>query len=171
MLSRCVASIPAIDYELIVLSDDGSDGFTKKVNNGLSMARGGYLMVVNNDIEWMSGEIKDLCVPGTVTSPVIVDEHGERRLQNFWGCFFVVPRAVYETVGSLDEQFFLYCSDTDYVMRLREARVPMACVKSCEVFTIGGQTTKSLADREAIDAIDQALFVKKWGISPFQAIS
>ncbi|OYD14434.1 hypothetical protein CH330_08705 [candidate division WOR-3 bacterium JGI_Cruoil_03_51_56] len=37
------------------------------------------------------------------------------------GCFFIVRRSVVETVGLLDEEFFLYGEDIDWAMRIKEA--------------------------------------------------
>ncbi len=37
------------------------------------------------------------------------------------GCFFMVRRPVVETIGLLDEQFFLYAEDVDWAMRIKQA--------------------------------------------------
>lgn len=40
-------------------------------------------------------------------------------------CCVMLPRAVIETVGYLDEELFMYCEDVDYCMRLSDAGVPL----------------------------------------------
>lgn len=169
LLMRCLSSFRfKTQAEIIVLSDMGESGFTRKVNEGMARATGDYIMVVNNDIEWREGELTDLCVPGVVTSPVMLNQWGDKVPQRFWGCFFVVPRKVYEAIGPLDEQFFLYCSDTDFVVRCKNAGVELRSIPSCLFFTEGGQTTKEIKDRSAIDIADTEKFEKKWGVLPSQ---
>ena len=40
-------------------------------------------------------------------------------------CCVLLPRAVIERVGYLDETLFMYCEDVDYCMRLGDAGVPL----------------------------------------------
>ena len=40
-------------------------------------------------------------------------------------CCVLLPRAVIEKVGYLDETLFMYCEDVDYCIRLAQAGVPM----------------------------------------------
>ncbi len=165
LLKSCVDSLVGFDELIILSSPMGTPGFTEKVNQGLTLARGDFLMVVNNDIKLTQGSLIDLCKENSVTSPKM-----NGKAQSFWGCFFVIPRKVYETIGLLDEQFELYCSDTDLVMRLREAGIPYECVESCNIETEGGVTTRALVDRERIEDEDTNRFISKWGIHPSQAI-
>lgn len=169
ILMRCIESMKGWD-ELIVLSDMGEAGFTKKVNDGIRMATGDYIMVVNNDVQWMNGDLKSLCIENTVTSPVLLNTSGEMSEQYFWGCFFVIPRKVLEKVGYLDEQFFLYCSDTDYVRRLKNEGIECRSISSCVIFTEGARTTCMMKDREELDKKDTEKFVDKWGLLPSQIL-
>ena len=115
LLDRCVKSLSGHD-ELVVVVNDGI-GFAAAVNLGLRTARGDFMAVVSNDTVWRHGNLLDMCVPGAVTSPKLND-----AIQDFWGCFFVVPRDVYVKVGPLDERFGLaYYEDNDYVRRLGKA--------------------------------------------------
>lgn len=154
-LKKCLDSL-AIDCEKVIVVNLGL-GFAKSVNYGLKAATGDYLMVVNNDIEWLSGNILDLCKEGAVTSPKV---NGE--VQPFWGCFFCLPRAIYERIGGLDEQFEMgYSEDDDYVKRLQVASVPMECITSCEIKTAGAGTMRYL-DRVALVKINKEKYDKKW---------
>lgn len=40
-------------------------------------------------------------------------------------CCVLMPRAVVETIGFLDESLFMYCEDVDYCLRLQDAKIPM----------------------------------------------
>lgn len=164
-LKKCVDSLEGYDELIVVTNQINTLGFTKAVNVGLRLVKGDYLMVVNNDIEWTQGELASLCVPNTVVSPSL-----NGNPQYFWGCFFVVPRTVLEKVGYLDEQFYLYCSDTDYVMRCRENQVQLGAVQDCNIVSGGGHTTRTIEDREKIDSEDTEKFILKWGQRPDQSI-
>jgi len=162
-LLECVASLKDYDELIIVTNEIGTLGFTKAVNTGLSIARGDYVAVVNNDIV-LEGNIRDMC-KNAVVSPKM-----NGKEQYFWGCFFVIPRKVLETVGYLDEQFYLYCSDTDYVLRCKEARVKVQSEPSCNVITEGGRTCTTIPERTAIEEEDANKFFTKWGRLPNQAL-
>jgi len=153
-LKRCVDSLSGYD-ELIVVVNKGT-GFAKAVNQGLKLAKGDYLMVVNNDIEWREGNLKDLCLEGMVASPKV-----NGAIQPFWGSFFCIPRKVYEEVGGLDEQFEIgYYEDEDYIKRLERAGVPMVCT-NCDIWTLGGATMNQF-NRDEILETNRLKFEAKW---------
>ena len=155
LLSRCVFSLQGYD-EIIVVVNDGT-GFAKAVNQGLKLAKGDYLMVVNNDIEWGEGRLESLCIDGTVTSPKV--NGGE---QPFWGCFFCIPRSVYSIVGGLSEEYGIgYYEDDDYIKRLGQASVPMQCVTSCNIETKGGATMQYF-DKQTLMLDNKLTYEKKW---------
>jgi hypothetical protein len=68
----CAASFPP-ECERIVVVNDGT-GYGRNVNIGLRLASGDFCAVVNNDCRLAAGDIYDLCVPETVTSPLIIAE-------------------------------------------------------------------------------------------------
>ena len=156
-LKRCIESLNGYD-ELIVVVNNGT-GFAKAVNQGLKLAKGDYIMVVNNDIEWKSGSLSDLCIEGSVTSPKV-----NGQAQPFWGSFFCIPRKVYEEVGGLDEQFEIgYYEDEDYIKRLEQAGIMMLCNGSCGIWTLGG-TTMNQFNRDEILEKNRIKFEAKWKI-------
>lgn len=155
-LQRCVKSLSGYD-ELILVVNEGI-GFSKAINQGMRLAKGDYLVVVSNDTYVVSGDLASLCDSTAVTSPRV-----NNQLQELWGCFFCLPRWVYEKVGGFDEQFYpAYWEDNDYILRLREAKVPMKPVASVQVRTEGGQTMKFLDSSQAHKESNEK-FIKKWG--------
>lgn len=154
-LKKCVDSLSGYD-ELIIVGNEGT-GFAKAVNQGLRLAKGDYLMVVNNDIEWVSGTLGSMCYPGIVTSPKV-----NGHAQPFWGCFFCVPRNVYEEIGGLDEQFGTgFYEDDDYIKRLEQAGILMLAVPTCEIKTEGSKTM-SRFNKDELMKVNKAKFDAKW---------
>jgi GT2 family glycosyltransferase len=168
-LRRCVASFPP-ECERIVVVNEGT-GYGRNVNIGLRTASGEYIAVVNNDCRLVEGDVYDLCVPETVTSPLII---GERQgfgqsiePGGFHGCFWVVPRAVLDRVGLLDERFeHAYWEDDDFVARLGEADVPTRQVSSVRIRHVGGLTTVKIPDHRQWLEVNERRFEEKWGWVP-----
>lgn len=165
-LQRCVASFPP-ECERLVVVNDGT-GYGLNVNIGLFLASGDYIAVVNNDCRLDDGDVYDLCVPDTVTSPLIVGERqsfGESiEPGGFHGCFWVVPRPVLDRVGPLDERFErAYWEDDDFIARLRGAGVPTRQMSSVRVKHIGGLTTVKVPEHRDWLERNEQLFKEKWG--------
>jgi len=60
-----------------------------------------------------------------------------------WGTFFIVRRAVLETVGMQDPRYFVYCEDLDWSIRIRQAGWSLYYVAELEVVHLLNQSTKS----------------------------
>ncbi len=63
------------------------------------------------------------------------------------GCAMFAPRAVFDTVGLLDESFELYSEDVDYSLRAREAGYPLVYVPAAKVWhkvsaSLGGNLSR-----------------------------
>lgn len=108
-------------------------GFTKNVNRGWSLSNGDYTAIVSSDTYLMRGDLHDLCVPGKVTSPHIVNQ-GIDRLA---GPFFVVPREIKDERGMLLEELHTYSSDSEYDHRVKDI---FQKVPSVEIFHYMAQT-------------------------------
>lgn len=50
------------------------------------------------------------------------------------GCCMMIPRAVLEKVGLLDEKYFMYWEDTDYSMRLKEAGIKIHYLPDAKIW-------------------------------------
>lgn len=165
-LRACLASLP-LDCEKIVVVNQGT-GFAVNVNIGLRLAAGDYIAVVTNDSRVVEGDVYDLCVPGTVTSPLVLEKPGVER-GGFHGAFWVAPREVLDQVGLLDERFEgAFFEDNDYLERLKAAGVRRRQVASVRVRSRRiGLTMSKLPDKgQGWLATNADRFEEKWGWIP-----
>jgi len=158
----CVGSYMNQADEIIVVGDGGmfsqnllqladtyiynknNVGFTKTVNRGWKYASGDYVMIINSDTQLKKGDLNDLCIPGKVTSPVIVNQYIERLAGPFW----VVPREVTEERGFLLEELKTYSSDSEYDARVKDI---FQKVESVEIYHEQAQTVKALGIEGGIE--------------------
>src|SRR4051812_8675509 len=139
----CVSAIQARTEGLydIVLVDNGAppQGFTAPVNAGLRAARGGYAVVMNDDVEVLPGwwpPLRDALDEGAlVTFPVTID--GAMR-NDFAAWCFAVSRETLERFEAAPGEFFdpsfrVWYQDTDLLTRLRAAGTPPLCVEGSQI--------------------------------------
>ncbi len=165
-LQACLSSLPD-DCEKIVVVNEGT-GFAMNVNIGLTLASGDYVAVVTNDTRVEQGDVYDLCVPGTVTSPLVLEKPGIDP-GGFHGAFWVAPREVLDSVGLLDERFEgAFYEDDDYLERLRRADIPTRQIASVHVWSRRiGLTMSKLPDKgQGWLASNERRFEEKWGWVP-----
>jgi GT2 family glycosyltransferase len=166
-LRRCIASLPT-ESEKIVVVNEGT-GFARNVNIGLRLASGDFLAVVGNDTYVEAGDVHDLCVDGTVTSPLVAEKPSIDP-DGFHGAFWVIPRPVVDEVGLLDERFEGgFYEDDDYLQRLRAAGVPVRQVCSVRAWSRPDGLTMSKLPPERVAAwVDEneRRFEEKWGWAP-----
>ncbi len=165
-----MASLPH-DCEKLVVVNDGT-GFGRNVNRGLRLASGDYVAVAGNDTWVVEGDVYDLCLPQTVTSPLVIgDTPGiapALEPEGFHGCFWVAPRSVLDRVGLLDERFeHAFYEDDDFVARLHASDIATRQIRSVRVRHVGGLTMLKLGTR-ARDwlAQNEVVFREKWGWTP-----
>lgn len=100
-------------------------GFTKNVNKGWKLASGDFVAIVNSDTHLVEGNIKDLCISGKVTSPLIINQH----IDGLAGPFWVTPKEITEERGYLIEAMKTYYSDEEYKRRVADVFEKVPSVK------------------------------------------
>ena len=185
---------------LRVILNEENLGYAAANNQGLQIARGEYLCLLNNDTEvsrgWLStlvGHLRkmpQLGMVGPVSNMVgnkakipvsyssIEDmpqwaaeycrrHDGESFPLVMLGFFCVLfDRALYETIGPLDERFGLgYFEDTDYCHRARQAGCDIRCVRDAFVHHWQGASFRLLGDGTYVGIFqeNQQRFESKWG--------
>ena len=79
------------------------------------------------------------------------------------GCCLLLPRSVWERVGSFDERFFLYWEEVDWQARARERGVSTWLIPSSVVHhALGGSTGRHDVRRARMFASSARAFVDKW---------
>ena len=153
------------DYRNFNLVENNENlGFVKTCNKGIGLARGDYICLLNNDTEVKSNfvqrnvEIVDADSSIGVLSCIIVDKHGKNwfsggsfksglnvnLVDDFQGvrtvdwvsgtaCFY--RRDVFNKVGLLDEDFFMYHEDIEFCLRVRSKTDYKVCMFSDKLVT------------------------------------
>jgi GT2 family glycosyltransferase len=62
-----------------------------------------------------------------------IGPHGTRRTERLSGAALAVRRNVIDRIGPLDERFFLFFEDADWVLRIRRAGFLAGCVTAARV--------------------------------------
>lgn len=159
MLKRAVDSFKGYD-ELIIVWNDGL-GFSKAVNRGFELARGDYIIMASDDCVLLEGSLSDLCVPNTVTSPMVNGTN-----QSFSGVLWCVPLNIYEKYGLLDENYtagILY-EDTDYLKMMEKYGIAHKMIESVKIsHPEGGATLTRTPEFTRRVQINKDYFDQKWG--------
>jgi GT2 family glycosyltransferase len=161
ILKRLTDSLKGYDELILVWND--KMGYAKAINKGLAIAKGDFLVVMNDDLIFENGSVADLCDPYHVTSPVI-----NGLGQNFWGCCFCIPRNIYDEVGGLYEGYRIsYYDDDDYLNTLRKNNIGCRCVEDVRVsHPEGGRTLHTFSDHKDFETENKAKFLERWGKDP-----
>lgn len=70
-----------------------------------------------------------------------------REVDHVIGAFFLVRRALFESLGGFDERFFVYLEDLDFSLRARQAGWRTVYLADVQAFHAGGGTSKQVKAR------------------------
>lgn len=159
ILERCVHSLPQVD-ELLILAGKQKNVATA-INMLFSLSRGDYIIIANDDVIWDKGSIRDLCVPQTITSPLI---NGQNL--GFSGHFFCVPREVVKSTGGYDEEYTVaYFDDDDFFRNAQSNGFGSMCIESVNiVHPEPGTTLHTYPNHSEFFELNKARFQQKWGV-------
>jgi O-antigen biosynthesis protein len=161
ILKRLQNSLDGYDELILVWND--KMGYAKAINKGLALARGEFLIVMNDDMILEAGKMSDLCDKKAVTSPLV-----NGKSQAFWGCCFCIPRKIYEEIGGLDERYRIsYFDDEDFWFTLKHNGIPHYCNEKVNVLhPDGGRTLHTFPDHQTFFEENKVKFLEKWGKLP-----
>lgn len=199
--------------EIKIIANKSNLGFSKANNQGLKIAKGEYLILLNPDtlvredtfttmIDFFrnnpqagltgckilnpDGTLQLACrrsFPGPWTSfckvtglsslfpnsrlfarynLTYLDENQTYEVDAISGSFMMFRREVYEKIGGLDEQFFMYGEDLDFCYRVQKSGYKIYYVHTTQIIHYKGESTKrSSLDENRIFYNAMHLFVKK----------
>lgn len=158
-----------------VLKMDKNYGFGGGCNKGIEIAKGGYFVIINNDVhvdkEWLIELIKaaesdkeiDICGSKIVESgdraggeghlsmfgvPTYFSKHNELK-QCFWvsDCSMLIKRGVVDDMGELyDPSYFMYFEEVDVCWRARLLGYKVFYVPSSIVYHLGSATASRMGN-------------------------
>lgn len=202
--------------DVVLIANTDNKGFAGANNQGLAVARGAHVLLLNPDtivldraidktLDWLSrhpdvgcvgcqvlegpGVIQRTCFadPGFVNLAIAElglmrlsrwipafgkpwyadwDRKSEREVDVVSGMFMLVPRAVLEAVGPLDDAFFIYSEEADWCRRIRDAgwRCVFAPVGQIVHLDGGSKSTAQIKPRMYIQLQrSQLIYVGKHG--------
>jgi GT2 family glycosyltransferase len=198
VLADTVASVKETrepDSEVILIDDGSSielEGFQYEVdtfvrrrqnrgiaaswNEGLKLARGEYIAIINDDIIVNQGWLDKLRQALEFEDDYWISAPGVEGQQNgvgieesyqwFPGYCFMLKREVLDTIGLFDEQFspFDY-EDTDYWTRVLQQGKKLVRNYSTTIKHVGGHVLHTL-DYDNVNNVNNAKFQTKWGFDP-----
>jgi N-acetylglucosaminyl-diphospho-decaprenol L-rhamnosyltransferase len=92
-------------------------------------------------------------------------QHGARETEGLSGAALALRRTTLDEIGPMDERFFLYFEDADWVLRIRRAGYRIACVTEARVVHAQGSASKAdpvSRSRHALSS-ELAFFLKHQG--------
>ncbi|MBU0686810.1 MAG: glycosyltransferase [Candidatus Margulisbacteria bacterium] len=198
LLETCICSIvahtKAINYEIIVIANNCTDntaemvrkrfrgaavietetneGFCQANNRGIKVARGEYLLLLNDDTEILDQAL-DILVKFMrenknvgISGPLLLNPDGSPQRQGgllgkkFWkakrptpcdfviGAALIIRRETLNQIGPLDEKLYFYNDDLDWCLSARKVGWKVYIVPEAKVIHYGGWSTKRTFSRK-----------------------
>lgn len=169
----CLQSLSG-QYDELIIIDDNEENLAKKINKGLAKATGDYIVVSNDDIVLLEGQLKNLCEPGKVLSPTINNGgSGKAFHAHMWG----MPREAYEkAIGQIEGEsdfgkpgyyegyFRFYYDDSDYWMKLLRAGFEVSQTQAVKIRHDHPATTlATFGNNEGAEHDNKKEFIRRWG--------
>lgn len=99
------------------------------------------------------------------------DHATTREVGQVIGAFFMTPRALYESLGGLDEQFFVYFEEVDYSARALAAGWKSLYLVEAQAFHLGGGSSRKVLDRRLMYSIRSRLIYARKHFSTLGLLS
>ncbi|MFA5928097.1 MAG: glycosyltransferase family 2 protein [Candidatus Margulisiibacteriota bacterium] len=147
----------------LILNKDNK-GFAAANNQGIRIAQGEYVMLLNNDTVIINDALSKMITylrehpkigllgPRLLNGDRSVQAQGSMLGPHFWnskipvetkflrGAVFLTSKKVLDQVGLLDENFFFYNEDIDFCWRINKAGLKVVYYPLAEVIHFGGKT-------------------------------
>lgn len=162
ILKRCLDSLVGADEILSLVTHDSTPlGFADSWNRLATLSTGDYIVFIGDNNIMTLGNLKELCIPNTVTSPSINGGSSE-----FQGMVFCMPRNIYNQIGLYDMKFNYGChwEDIDLWRRIKENNIELKVISAVNFNRPqGGRTIDLFPDHIAKKRLNHSLYIEKWG--------
>lgn len=163
---QSVALIKDAFPHVTIIQNDHNRGFAAGNNQGLRIAQGKYIILLNNDTFVLANALEQLIkflhenpMVGAVGPALLnadgytIQVQGSGRGEKFWlatrptevsfltGAAFMIRRELLEDVGELDENFFFYNEDLDWCRRIIAKKWKIFYLPQAKIIHYGGQST------------------------------
>lgn len=150
-----------------IIDNPHNEGFSRANNHGLKLATGEFVMLLNDDtlvspnalkilVDFLKQNPKvgavgpkllnpdgSLQVAGSKLAGSIYKTKLPRRVKFVGFASVMFPKSVIQKVGLLDENYFFYNEELDYLKRVRKQGYECWYVPAAEIVHFGGQSTKT----------------------------
>lgn len=152
-------------YDNLIVVHGNDISQYEAINKGFEMASSEYVIVLNDDCTYGTGNLSDLFVPDTLTVPLINDQdHGIAMHA------FCLSKKMWESIGGFDGSYrHGYFDDNDAITSLVEKGYKTQVIGSVNVLhpQNGGTTLEALMKTDGnFFKENQDKFLKKWGRLP-----
>jgi GT2 family glycosyltransferase len=91
-----------------------------------------------------------------------LDENQVNKVDSLSGAAMMVRRSVIDTVGMMDEDYFMYMDDIDWCYRIKQARWNIYYVPDARILHFGGKSTRKALYKSMVHFYkSQAIFYRK----------
>lgn len=166
-----------------VIKNETNLGYTKAMNQGIRMSTGEYIVLLCNDVQVFEGWLEDmkkaldegmdlvmahpmysLTEPFARAVEAKQIREGKKVLDPLPKDFSCVmfKRSLVDEIGLLDEQFFNYCSDSDFMRRMDQVGKKYKVLGTVATSHLSDATGFTMPETPEIMNKDKEAFEKKW---------
>ena len=163
VLQTTLASMKG-QYDELVLIPDKIDNLSRKINKGILLSHGDWLVVCNDDIILDKGTLQDTCVEGHVVTPYV----NGRSEKLFHAHMWTFSRKVLAQVGLMSEDYKgFYYDDSDYWMQIESRGYPISQLEEVNILHPVPARTLSKLGSGGQSEYNKKLFIQRWGLDSY----
>lgn len=169
-----------------IIRNEENKGYATAVNQGIRVAQGEYICILNNDTMVFNHWLEDMqealdsldLVMATpmygkpfaraVESEELRKETLQKPIQETFSDFkdfscVLTRKEMFDQIGLFDEKFFMYGEDLDLIRRMDKENLKHASTKRVNITHIIGGTSNSISETPEIMNESKAILKEKWG--------
>jgi hypothetical protein len=161
MLYDCMENLVGADEILALVNPIKAHiGFADAWNRIATLATGDYIVFVGDANYQTEGNLKEMCIPDTVTYPKLNGKFDALP----W--IFCVPKNIYEQIGLYDMRFNegSHWEDTDFWRRIRANNIKIAPIEFVNFNKpVNGTSIRHIENSQGRIERNKQLYFEKWG--------